>query len=147
MGWLHGRVPRLQHVERDAEPYSLGVVLPSLDLSADERVHADDFTPVVEERASAVARVDGGVGLHVLDAVEGPEGGHDSPRDGHALRQVEGEAKRYDALTLPHRGRELKRREIAVGFHLQQRDVTCGVRREHAGLQPGAVVEHDRNAG
>ena len=113
----------------------------------DGRVHADHQPLRIEQRAAAVARVEGGVGLdHVVDQVPGDaaqgaaQRADDAGGDGGI--ETEGAADGHDQLADPQAGRFA---ELGVGepgvFGLDDGDVGPGVGPDDVAIDFAAVVQ------
>ena len=80
------------------------------------------------QRATAVARIDRGVGLHERDRADLPHGAHDASRDGvgqHAERRADGDDLLTDARAAARP--ELERRLCGVRVvDLHDREVAAG---------------------
>ena len=100
----------LRVLDRDAERQPL----------RDRRSHPhrgdpDHAAGAIEERAAAVARVDGRVGLHQRDPVDGAHGADDTAR--HRVLEAERRPERHDFLPRPrlHARTHWQRRLIRIG--------------------------------
>ena len=111
----------------------------------DGHIHADDPPCEVEERAAAVAEIDGCVGLYMGDSEVESEGGYDAPRRREAIG-VERIAERQHFVALSHARCDLKDGQASVDGDLQDGDVLAGVGRGDLSGESGAVVEYDGRA-
>src|SRR5215211_6721228 len=129
-------------VDRDGEA-DADVAVGGVGAGLDGVVDADDATPAVGEHAARVARVDGGVGLDDLAAVEVPVGGADDA-GGHGLVEPEGAADGDRELPdLEGVAQGEGRHGQAGAVDLDHGHVVELVGAEDLAGQPGAVVEPD----
>src|SRR5215213_4579356 len=106
-------------------------------------VDADDAAPTVGEHPAGVARVDGGVGLDDLAAVEVAVGGADDA-GGHGLVEAEGAADGHGELAdLEGLAHGEGRGGQAGAVNLDHGHVVELVGAEDLAGQPGAVVQPD----
>ena len=108
----------------------------------------------VDQRASRVALVDGGIGLHEIRqgsaarADDGaPESAHDADGDGRRALQAEGVAHGDDPVAHLERpgSRERQGRQVC-GVNLQHRDVARLVPADDLSVERASVEERYRDA-
>ena len=130
------------HVDRNRET-------DPLTLTMDGGVDADELTSKIEQRPTAVARVDRGIGLD--EVVVGPcanrpiLGAHDAHGDGVA--QPERIAHGHDVFTDSERVAVAEHRsaEVTGPFELEQSYVQALVATHHFGFVASIIREADRN--